>query len=45
MYQVGRRFFRTYRGAKANQWECDKCNLAFSSFKELKTHKTREHSY
>ena len=45
MYHVGRRFFHTYSDAKANQWQCDKCKNAFSSFKELKTHKTSEHSY
>jgi hypothetical protein len=45
MYQVGRRFFHNYSEAKANQWQCDKCNTAFSSFKELKAHKTDEHSY
>ena len=45
MYHVGRRLFHTYSDARANQWQCDKCKKAFSSFKELKTHKTSEHSY
>ncbi len=45
MYQVGRKVFRSYSDAKANQWQCDKCNRAFSSFKELKVHKNDNHAY
>lgn len=45
MYQVGRRMFHSYRDAKANQWQCNKCDLAFASYKELRAHKNDEHSY
>lgn len=45
MYRVGRRKFRSYSDAKASQWQCNKCDGAFASFKELRTHKNDEHSY
>jgi hypothetical protein len=45
MYHVGRSSFETYQDAKANQWRCEKCNEAFASFKELRSHKTELHSY
>jgi hypothetical protein len=45
MYQVGRRVFSTYQDARASQWQCDKCMKAFASFKELRVHKNKAHSY
>jgi hypothetical protein len=45
MYQVGNRVFETYQDARANQWQCDKCNEAFFSFKELRSHKNKFHAY
>lgn len=44
-YEVGERIFHSYSDAKANQWKCDKCDVSFSSFKELKVHKNDEHAY
>jgi hypothetical protein len=44
-YRVGRDAFGSYQDARAKQWQCEKCKLAFSSFKELRSHKTERHSY
>jgi hypothetical protein len=44
-YRVGETAFGSYQDAKANQWQCEKCQRAFASFKELRSHKTAEHSY
>jgi hypothetical protein len=44
-YYVGRDAFGTFRDARAKQWQCEKCRHAFSSFKELRSHKTDLHSY
>jgi ribosomal protein L37AE/L43A len=37
--------YRDYQKAKANQWKCEKCGIAFASFRELRTHKVEDHSY
>lgn len=44
-YQVGMKAFDSYRDARANKWQCDKCGSPFSSFKRLRAHKAEEHSY
>ena len=44
-YQVGMMAFDTYKDARANKWQCDKCGSPFSSFKHLRAHKAEEHSY
>ncbi|HXG07448.1 MAG TPA: hypothetical protein VNI77_09015 [Nitrososphaera sp.] len=45
MYKVGTYTFESYQDAKSRQWQCEKCGDAFSSFKELRSHKTVVHSY
>lgn len=44
-YRVGTTAFESYQDARSMQWQCEKCNLAFASFKGLRTHKTDDHSY
>lgn len=44
-YHVGDSMYRDYQKAKANQWKCEKCGIAFASFRELRTHKVEDHSY
>ena len=44
-YRVGKHAFESYQDAKSKQWQCEKCRRAFASFKELRTHKTINHSY
>ncbi len=44
-YRVGDHAFESYQDAKSRQWQCEKCHLAFASFKELRSHKTNNHSY
>jgi len=44
-YSVAGVGFSTFREAKANQWQCDKCAASFAGFKNLKRHKAEAHSY
>lgn len=44
-YRVGENAFESYQDAKSMQWQCEKCGSAFASFKELRSHKTNDHSY
>lgn len=44
-YRVGTNAFESYQDAKLRQWQCEKCGNAFASFKELRVHKTDDHSY
>jgi len=44
-YKVGKHAFESYQDAKCRQWQCEKCHIAFASFKELRSHKTDNHSY
>lgn len=44
-YKVGKHAFESYQDAKSKQWQCEKCKVSFPSFKELRSHKTDNHSY
>ena len=44
-YRVGKDAFGSYKDARAKRWKCEKCRHAFSSFKELRTHKNDRHAY
>jgi hypothetical protein len=44
-YNVAGIGYPTYDGAKANQWQCDRCAAVFSVVKRLKDHKSEMHSY
>jgi len=44
-YESGNESFLFYRQARVNQWKCDKCDLKFGTFRDLRRHKSDVHSY
>lgn len=44
-YESGDQTYQFYRQAKTNQWKCDKCAMKFSTFRELRKHKSDSHAY
>ena len=44
-YESANEAFQFYRQAKTNQWKCDKCISRFSTFKDLRKHKSEDHAY
>ena len=45
MYENAVGNFLTYTEARQKQWQCEKCNEMFASYKLLKDHKKDFHSY
>ena len=45
MYENAVGKFLTYAEARQKQWKCDKCISRFSTFKELRKHKSEDHAY
>jgi hypothetical protein len=37
--------FLTREDAKSSRWKCNKCHEAFSSYKQVRVHKSEFHSY
>ena len=45
MYKSSSETYLKYEQARANQWKCEKCGYRFATFKKLKQHKEKDHSY
>lgn len=44
-YSSGGTTFQTHAEAREKQWQCNKCERSFSTMKQLKIHKSDDHSY
>ncbi|NOJ30172.1 MAG: hypothetical protein DA328_08415 [Nitrososphaeraceae archaeon] len=44
-FQVQSEKFENYEDARANHWQCDKCEHRFSTYKSLRGHKKEVHAY
>ena len=44
-YESREAIYLNYEQARANQWKCEKCGYRFATFKKLKQHKEKDHSY
>ncbi len=41
----GGNVYSTYQDARTSKWKCDKCDQLFSSYTNVRSHKSEFHSY